>query len=171
MNEARLLPYAGPESRARRGRMSLRDWIALAIWPLFLALIGVICFVPVREDNLWMDAVTGSRRRQTIWLHHFSLGARVEPSPLELRIKRMGLACMPRWQFVAGPECTLLGGAVVNVCGRLPPIYLVGMLGQDYAQSASDAEVIKLVQTMQTGSDAQQTAFAQEIFDKKASSQ
>jgi hypothetical protein len=128
-----------------------------------------LLFIPLREDEMRMDAITGSVQHQTFWPRRMTFGPVFTPSPLELRLKKMGVTWTPAWTFVCGPERTIFGSTVVSVCGSTPPIG--GMCGntglQMYVDNASDAEVLELVHILQTGTDAQQKA-AMEVAFRRA---
>jgi hypothetical protein len=135
-----------------------------------LLILGVGLFslflVPLRTDEVRMDALTGSTQQQTFWPRRMTFGPAFTPSPLELRLRKLGVKWTPRWTFICGPERTVFGSTVVNVCGSPPPIYSMHGAMQWYVDNASDAEVLELVRILQFGTESQQRAAVDAAFKK-----
>ena len=134
------------------GRIGL---ISVAI----LGLAVVACpFVGVREDTQWIDAVTGSTRRQTVWTFGITRGPSVGPSPLETRLRDKGIGWSADWRFVSETQRTLLGTAISRGCGIAPPIYQIRSMLGEFVSVSSDDDLWEFVRVMQSGGDEEQRA-------------
>lgn len=123
-------------------------------------------FVGVLKDIQWVDAVTGSMRRQTVWPFGTSRGVVTQASPLELELCQRGIRWSADWRFLSEADRTLLGNATSRGCGVAPPIYQIrSVLGQ-FASASSNDELREFVRVMQSGSEDERRAAVDGAGDK-----
>lgn len=140
-------------------RSSIRRWIAISGLCLFIIWLG-IGIAASREHAGWIDAVSGSTRRQTIWMIGYEGPARMRQSPLDHAYRRLQLGWKPDWRKIKGDGINFFTGSRVRSHGMAPPIYalLSPQLQSWYVASASDDEIRRLFETMTTGSIEEQKA-------------
>jgi hypothetical protein len=157
------LDYQSPRTGRRRV-----SWSAVAVVATVVVLLSL--FVPtfaVRSTSVRMDAVTGSVQRQTTWLGCFRCGPRIETAPLETRLKQSNIAWTPTWQFLHNYEYNLVGGRGGVGCGRAPEIYSFAFsFSDEFAKSASDAELRDFVTVMQTGTEREQRETIEAVVER-----
>jgi hypothetical protein len=103
-----------------------------------------------------MDQITGSTREQTLWNFGFKTVSDVQVSPLEVRLKKMGIQSAANWQWYGTTEWSMLGST--RACGSVPAIYRLLSLMQVVVDASTDSEIRDLVRVLQSGTDAQQKA-------------
>jgi hypothetical protein len=142
-------------------------------WPLrlfFGLLAGVPLlaspFVSVRETRNRMDAVTGSMEWQTVWLSHLTSGPTIDVSPLELRMKKVGVSWTRDWRFLSNTPRTIFGTPTCHECGSAPPISQIQPVLKGFVDTSSDDEILTFVRIMQSGTEAQQRAAVDAACEK-----
>jgi hypothetical protein len=147
-----LLDYSSPDTPQSRTRW---PWRTLTVCAAILFLILAAPTVPIRHVESRMDAVTGSMTWKTVWLFGITSGARLDASPLEMRLKNSGITWIPSWQFLHNTHRTILGNATYYECGSAPEIYQLRPVLKDFAAASTDAELREFVRVMQSGTDAE----------------
>src|SRR4051812_39661332 len=87
-----------------------------------VVLVAAALTTPVREDLGWMDALSGTYQTQTVWLSRYPTTPVVTPSPIELRLRKIGVTWRPDWRNVKGTSRDLLGRRLGREHGSAPPI-------------------------------------------------
>lgn len=151
---------------ARRGlwpRHSSVGWwlvVAVAVLAGLVLLVAGSIAGPAGIDLGWVDAVTGSYKSRTdrLWGWRKS-PEQVTPSPLALRLRRMGVATQPDWRNIKGTYRDLSGRQIGSGHGWGPPIKSFrGELQQWWVDASTDAEILEFVRVMQNGTEDQQRA-------------
>ena len=131
-------------------------------WVLVAAALVTLLFVPfgsVRQTRSRIDAVSGSMEWQTTWILGFTSGPRIDASPLELRLRKLGITWARDWRFLHNTHRTLGGNTTCYECGTAPPIYGLHALALgDLVRVYSDDQIVAFVQVMQSGTEDQQEA-------------
>jgi hypothetical protein len=140
-----------PPNEARR-RIPLKP---LAIIAAIAVVLYCARFITVRK-TLQMDGVTGSTQSQTVWPLGIPFGPRLDPSPLELRLGRMGASWNRSWFGLRDTEYTIWGSN--RGCSTSPPIYQLRPVMKQFVDASTDDELRDFVAVMQTGAGAQQAA-------------
>ena len=140
--------------------------LCVAIGVLVALALFVLPSIEVATTWHRVDAVTGSTMVQTDWPLGFSGRARVTPSPLERRLRSMGLEWKRDWRPVGCVGSSVLGNTVSRGCGPAPAIYQLGPAQVQYAETASDKDVLGLVSVLQSGTDAQQRTALDDAVEK-----
>jgi hypothetical protein len=125
-----------------------------------IVVLGMIALgtTSVRQTRSRVDSVTGSVESMTIWRLGITVGPRVDVSPLERRLRRMGVTWTPNWCLLHNTHRTVLGNATCYECGSAPPIYQLRPALDDFVQASSDAEIRGFVSVMQNGTEVDQRA-------------
>lgn len=137
----------------------------LLLGALFVPLFA-LPFVTIWTTRVEMDAITGSLERRTIWPFGISIGPRVERSPIEIRLNKMGVHWRRDWRFMSETGHGLLGAPTFRGCGSAPPIIELEPMQRAFASRASDAEVRDLLRVIQSGTPAPQRAAIEDIAEK-----
>ena len=103
---------------------------------------------------------------KTVWLYRITYGPHLVVSPLEKRLKNSGIAWTPSWQFVNETHRNIFGQVTYRGCGLAPPIYELDPALEDFATTATDAELREFVRVMQSGTDTQRKAAVEAALDK-----
>ena len=152
------------------GQPAANDWprILFRFLGVVAAVAGLFAAVtlPVRKDKTWMDGVTGSIVKETIWFNRFSTGRRLTPSAIEIRLNKLGVQFTPKLRYVSGPEKSLFGATVLRACGSVPPIYRFPGDLNDLVANSTDQQLLSFVNVMQNGTDAQQEALVDTEFQR-----
>ena len=126
-----------------------------------VAFIGA-SFIPmqvgVRQESSWVDAVSGSMKRETVSAWGRSAGEVAEPSALATRLRRAGIAWTPEWRFLHTVNVNAFGRAVGYECGTAPPIYQIRPVLGEFARGCNDDGLREFVRVMQTGTEAEREA-------------
>lgn len=136
---------------------SIRRWpfrmvvVVAGAFALFASL-----FFDASQTQLHVDPLTGSRWRQTVWFGHFSLGPTITVSPLEPRLKQLGISWKPTWDLLSEIDYNLLGQVTCRDCSTTPPMFHFDSFGAAYLAVASDDEVRAFFNTIQTGTADEQ---------------
>lgn len=149
------LDYAPPTGG--RGRRAL----VVVAGVLVVAFAGHLTLIaPVRRTARSIDAVTGSTRVQTTWLRLFSTAARTAASPLETRLRALGVGWTPAWRHATSNDYNLFGQAISAGSGPAPAIlgFHDARVQTRYLASATNDEVRELARVMQRGTPDQQRA-------------
>ena len=138
-----------------------------------IAVVGVILLawalvaVPVRQDLRWVDARSGTEKRQSVWLFFVRTGLKVEQSAVDRRLRAMGAAWEPDWCFLNDTSRNAIGRPIRFACGvPSPRIYDMHMLQQAFCDVATDDEVRTLHRTMSDGTDDQRKAAVDAVMSK-----
>jgi hypothetical protein len=159
------LQYAAPDVPRPPGRR----WPArvLGAGALFaIASVLVPTNVTVRQVESSMDAVTGSMTWKTTWIFGIRSVPRVDVSPLERRLVRMGAQWTPAPTGVHIKYLGLFGTPLGYACGTAPKIYDLGSLQQDFVASSTDEEILAFVHMMEAGNEAEQRAAVEAAGEK-----
>jgi hypothetical protein len=147
--------------------------VKLTGWALYLAVVVavgsgyfVLAFVTVGEWVLRVDAVTGTTTARTTWPLRISSGDVVNVSPLEERLKALGVAWTPDWRFMSANGRTILGGVTYRACSGAPPIHEIRSVLKEFAEGLTDAELREFVRVMQHGTEAEQRAAVEAAGEK-----
>jgi hypothetical protein len=162
------LDYAASDAT----RSSRRTWPARVFGTAILVALLTI-FIPtptVRQVESSMDAVTGSMTWKTTWIFGIPSTPRVDVSPLERRLVRMGAAWTPRRAFLHNTYIDLFDRPRGWECGEAPPIHTLAPLLQDFVAASTDEEVVAFVRTMESGSDDEQRAAVEAACTKTSRS-
>ncbi|MGH7179681.1 MAG: hypothetical protein ACREJC_20060 [Tepidisphaeraceae bacterium] len=135
-----------------------------------LALLAVI-LVPsrVRQDLGWIDAVSGSRKTQTVWRFGLSSKPVIVESPLAARFKTLDLKWEPAWRNVQGTHRNIFGRSVGSEHGVAPVIYDLAWnpdLQRTFLAASSDDDVRAFFGLMTSGTEAEQKLAVREACDK-----
>ena len=133
-------------------------WRTMAFVPLVLILALVSPAITISRVESQMDAVTGSVCLKTVWILGIASSPQVNPSPLEIRLRRSGIQWTPTWQLVHKTHRNIFGGSTKYECASGPPIYELEPVLDKFTAVSSDAELKEFVQTMQSSSISQQRA-------------
>jgi hypothetical protein len=118
----------------------------------------------MRQECTWVDAVSGSTRRQTLWRPGFASEPVVTVSPLETRFGELGLVWTHDWRQVRGNYQTLWGGNTGSAHGPAPLIYDLAAspnLQEALIASSSDEELRELFRVLTEGTrDKQEIVIA-----------
>lgn len=139
-------------------------WYKRKTWRIFIWIVAVlllISLVPtpeVAEDSQGVCTICGSRISERTWLGRFTTNRVVTPSVLDSWITQNQTGHVHNWQFFSYSGRGLLGNRTGFGCATPPPIYdfTDSNLQTWYIQSASRTEIQQFVQTMQSGTAAQQ---------------
>lgn len=123
-----------------------------------LLMVVAAPWITVRQVESRMDAVTGSVTWKTVWLFGISSGARVDVSPLEMRLRSSGISWTPSWRLLHNAHRNVFGGATLCECGSAPAIYQLHPVIKQFTDASTDAELREFVRIMQSGTDDQQKA-------------
>ncbi len=110
----------------------------------------------MQQERSWIDAVSGSMKRETVSAFGRSSGEIVKPSPLEQRLSQDGISWTPDWRFLHNVRRTAFGRAAGYECGSAPPIYQIRPLLAAFARASSNEQLRDFVKVMQSGSEIEQ---------------
>ena len=145
--------------------MSIRQLAVITVVVVVAALL--LLPISIREDRGWVDAVSGSHQRQTIWFWAFPTRPRLTPGAIETRLRAMGMQWQYDWRLLYTTPRDVFGRATSRGCGFTPPIYpLHGGLGQDFVNASTDNDLREFFRTMQSGSNKQQEAAVDAAIQK-----
>jgi hypothetical protein len=149
------------------GRMpNPRRRVSFQFLTIIAAISGALALARlITVHKTWrMDAVTGSMQTQIVWPLGISLAPTFDPSPLELRLTKMGTQWNRNWSFLHDTQYTITGHGCG--CGTAPPIYQLRPAMQQFVDASTDAELRQFVAVMQSGTAAQQTAAIDSAAEK-----
>jgi hypothetical protein len=112
--------------------------------------------LPVRTDDAWIDGVTGTRKSGTTWPFGLRTGQTTSTSPLERRLRALGIDPPRRWHHIVGSDRSLSGASMRRSHGTAPAILSLAPLIQEFVGHASDDEIRAFVHVLQHGTDAEQ---------------
>ncbi len=141
--------------------------ILIAILVLIAAMLAA-WIVPVRNDRIWIDSVTGSMKQQTCWFFVCQTSEE-KPSAIEHWITQHEGTHKADWRFLSRTSKNLFGNVVSRGCALAPEIDPLHQadLNTSFVHAATDAEVREFVRTMRTGSPRERTR-AVELACRKA---
>ena len=148
-------PLEYQSGRSWLGSRLRRPLFVLILAALVLSTASFLFSLNVRQDLGWVDAVTGSEKYQTDWVFGMTTGRRTVPSPIELRLRKMGVTVQPDWRNVMGTYRNLFGNSTGHAHGwPAPAIYpFRGDEQQGFVDTSSDAEILTFVRVMQSGTE------------------
>jgi hypothetical protein len=152
-----VIDYVSPPQRAPGAARRMIVWGLVVAGLVGLGLQG--CKTESR-----IDSVTGSSWSRTTGPLGIPLGRRHFVSPLEQRLKRMGVAWVPDWCLLFQVDTSLLGCS--RACGRAPEIRMMRGGMKAYVDAATDEEIRAFVRVMQTGTEAEQQAAVEAAGEK-----
>lgn len=116
----------------------------------------------------WVDAVTGSRKRQTLWLWGIDSQPVIEPSALELWLIAREGAIQHDWRHTEGTWKTIWGRSTGWSHGRAPATYSLSYPGliEIFVRESSDEELAAFVDTMRHGSRDEKDAAVSAASDR-----
>jgi hypothetical protein len=92
------------------------------------------------------------------------MGTRVEVSPLEQRLRRMGVTWVADWRCLSDVHYSLFDWS--RGCGPAPAIYFLRSEMKAFVDASSDQEIREFVRVMQTGTEAEQRAAVEAAEEK-----
>ncbi|MCE9589760.1 MAG: hypothetical protein K8S99_04480 [Planctomycetes bacterium] len=113
-----------------------------------------------------MDIVTGSLKHERSWTFWPAPAPTFTPSPLEIRLRKIGVPWTPRWKSVSSGYFNFFGGMLGRGCGSAPPISDLLRDEVTFAADATDDEVRAFVHVMEFGTEAQQKDAVNEAWEK-----
>jgi hypothetical protein len=114
-------------------------------------------FVPVQSEEQWMDPVSGSIKDRRTFLGIPGADT-ITISPLESRLHSLGYQWKPNWYGLFIAPKTIWGTVIIWEDGLSPPIYQLHPLMEEFAAHATDAEVRRFADAMESGTREQQEA-------------
>lgn len=122
--------------------------------------ILLMAFIPmprvVSRDQKWLCAICASERGEISWPMGVTTNQTFKQSSLDNWISQRG-GHVHDWRSVRCSLRDVFGRYVGTECGTAPQIYgFSADLQSDYMKSASAEQIAAFVQTMQSGTDAQQ---------------
>lgn len=149
------LDYMTPPFRKRGWWM--RYWRPVILVVAVLFLISILISVEVSTDRVWICSACGSRRSEIEWIGGFKSGQSVATSTLDTWISRNAGGHQHEWCSIRGTSRNILGLKMAYAHGSAPPILRFPFDAQlIYMKSATTQQIAAFVQTMQSGTDAQQ---------------
>ena len=140
-------------------RSSLGKWMRRLLVVALLAFSAAwLTNVTVRVAESHIDAITGSIQLKTIWPLGITFGPRVIESPLEIRLKSLGVTSTRTWRLLHRTHRNIVGRATCYQCGFAPPIRDVQPLLDEFVVASTDDELRAFVQEMQSGIESDQQA-------------
>lgn len=114
------------------------------------------CIIPVRDQVIRIDSVTGSEMTKDRW---FGITTKtvVKPTAIEAWIVRREGKHRPTWAFLSVRSRSLVGNLISIGCGMAPPSYPLHYAGlnEAFVARASDRQIAEFVRVMRTGTDAE----------------
>jgi hypothetical protein len=144
-----------------------RFWLIVGV----VVIAGFLCTgVHVRQDLGWIDSISGSQKRQTVWQFGLSSSPAITESLLAARYRKLGLQWEPDWKNVKGTYLDIFGRNVGHAHGwPAPEIYSFALspdLQRMYLAASSDDEVREFFRIMSSGSDAEKAAAVEAACNK-----
>jgi hypothetical protein len=147
-----------------------RFWIILAVVVVIVALLLIPAGMSVRQDLGWIDSISGSQKRQTVWRSGAESTPVVSESLLAARYRKLGLQWEPDWKNVKGTYIDLYGRNVGHAHGwPAPEIYSFALnpdLQQSYLAGSSDEEVRELFRVMSGGTEEEKKSAVEAACNK-----
>ena len=142
-------------------------------FPLILTVVVVtgllLASSRVRQDRGWIDSISGSQKRQTVWRFGMASAPVVLESPLAARYRKLGLQWEPDWKNVKGTYFDLFGRNKGSAHGwPAPEIYSFALnpdLQHLYLDASSDGDVQEFFRTMSTGTEEEKKAAVEVAFN------
>jgi hypothetical protein len=145
-------------------------WFILAVIVLLAAAAVLLpSSIYVRQDLCWIDAISGSQKRQTVWRGGASSSPVVSDSLLAERYRKLGLRWEPHWRNVEGTYRNAFGRSVGHAHGSAPEIYDLSMsrvLQGSYLAASSDEDVREFFRVMSSGTEAEKKTAVEAACDK-----
>ncbi|MCE9589761.1 MAG: hypothetical protein K8S99_04485 [Planctomycetes bacterium] len=133
---------------------------------MLFILYGLSPLLNVGQAVMRIDPVTGSMQRETIWLFGITSGPKVEVSPLETHLPKIGVRRTPRWQYLSSTKFDLFRRRNARACAMAPPIYYLREMLDDFIAASSDDELRTFVHVMETGTATEQKAAVDAASEK-----
>ena len=150
--ESKVVEYA-PLANGRAGRLSLIEMAVLTVFGA--ALVLSLPFLRFRQTRTRVDAISGSMERQTTWPFGLTSEPVVIASPLELRLKKIGVQWSRDWQALSVTDYSILGNVLVRGCSQAPVIYGLRVVLPQFVATSNDDEIRNFVHVMQSGTEAE----------------
>jgi hypothetical protein len=140
-------------------------WRVLAI--ALALLFGMLALtVTVRQDEGRIDAVTGTMTKKSVWPFDITTAPQTNVSPLEARLKSIGMTWTPSWRLIYNTHHNVFGGVTCRACGSAPPIYQLQPVLKDFVAASTDQELREFVRVMQSGTEAERNAAVEAAAEK-----
>lgn len=153
----------------RRQRWLLRLRL-LGIGFVVVVLLHFATGVEMRREMPWVDAVTGSTKEQTRWyVFDYETTPVIQRSALEAWLADREGSMRHDWRNVAGTGKNILGRPMSRAHGRAPPVYALATkheVIEVFVNNASVDEVAEFVRIMRMGSEDEQHAAVDRVFDR-----
>lgn len=151
-------------------RRGWRKWVNERSF-LIAALLLFVLFVPmsaeISVDEGWVCAICGSRRGEISWIGGFKTGAYFRQSSLDQWIAQNAGGHTHDWRHIRGAIRNIFGRGIGSRHGVAPPIYSFPNDVQSvYMKSATTQQVTAFVQTMTSGTEAQQRLAVEQAADQ-----
>ena len=172
VNNFLLRPSPPTLSRRERGQGGGVTTIAEDVMRIFVlsslgaALLLSLILLPVRQTERRMDAITGSIEQRTRWLMGIWPAPVITASPLEIRLRKMGLRCNRDWRTISLTDQTIFGNANRRACGAAPPIYPLTTVLAQFVAASDDQQIREFIRAMQVGTEGDQRKAVDEAGDR-----
>jgi hypothetical protein len=147
------IDYAAPLFRPSARRLPIR---VLVVGFLVAVLLMSLIFLPCRQTQRRMDGITGSVEQQTTWPLGISTPGVVAVSPLEIRLRKMGVQWNRDWRMISTTDQTIFGNVVGRGCGTAPPIFPLTTVLAGFVAASDDNQIRQFVRILQVGTEADQ---------------
>jgi hypothetical protein len=152
-------------------RRSPRKWLICCAIVVLLSFI-LLLFAPLRQTRSRIDTVSGTMEWQTTWPLGITAGPRIDASPLEMRLREMGVQWKREWDFLHNTHRTLFGDAIMFECGSAPPMYYLRPMLGDFLDICTEEEIREFARLMQSADKGEVTfavqAAKKRVFDANA---
>jgi hypothetical protein len=144
-----------------------RLWIILAV-----LVIVTVLFIPatVRQDLGWIDSISGSQKRQTVWRFGAASMPVMSESLLAARFRKIGLQWEPDWENVRGTYVDIFGRNVGHEhVWPAPEIYTLAVspgLQRSYLVASSDDDIREFFRIMSSGTEDEKKAAVEAACDR-----
>lgn len=145
-----------------------RVFLILA-FAVVVALLFSLTGMHVRQDLGWIDSISGSQKRQTVWRIGAVSSPVVSESPLAARYRTLGLKWEPDWKNVQGTYVDVFGHRVGSGHGFAPEIYSFAVLPnleESFLAASSDDDVREFFHVMSSGTEQEKKAAVEAASNK-----
>jgi hypothetical protein len=132
-----------------------RKWFIRAAYCATAIAILVAASSIQLNTSRYMDPITGSARERTTCNFGIEISTKIEPSPLAIRLKKIGAEPPATWQYYGDTTTGLF--TKIRACGTPPPIFNLRPVMQNFVDNSTDSEIHQFVQIMQSGTPAAQS--------------
>lgn len=146
----------------KRKKIVVRSIIVLIILTVVIISLGFELY----RDMAWVCAGCKSCKSAIHWRFGFVTSEESQTSPLEEWMIEHEVVQEHDWRHINGTGRNIYGSALSHRHGKSPPVRsFPPECMSEYVNSASDADVRKLIEVLDNGSDKDQEIFIQQITD------